>query len=337
MSPPGLVMNSDENASQRAINPELLEIYSPVRLSGTNQIIAVAEYYQSMDILKNDINSAQQRSWLVVGIVMVLIYLVLSGFIQKTSNTIEQQQMELNRQIEQLSHLLSQNKVLNNRVRKAAASISTIHERLLRRIGAELHDGPSQELGLALLQLDTSLSRMEKFSDVNFEKSTKEISQIQQMLQNTLIEMRGIAAGLSLPQLVELNLGETIVRVVRSHERMTDLKVNLIMESIPQNTSLPVKITVYRVLQEAMNNAYHHANGAAVDVTVTSDKENFSIEVYDRGGGFKVDELSDLDGHMGLIGMHERVESLGGNFLIESTLDTGTRISAQIPLVGERE
>ena len=44
---------------------------------------------------------------------------------------------------------------------------------------------------------------MEKFSDVNFEKSTKEISQIQQMLQNTLIEMRGIAAGFSLPQLVD--------------------------------------------------------------------------------------------------------------------------------------
>ena len=246
---------------------------------------------------------------------MGLIYLVLSGFIQKTSNTIEQQQMELNRQIEQLSLLLSQNKVLNNRVRKAAASITTIHERLLRRIGAELHDGPAQELGLALLQLDTSLSRMEQFSDVNFEKSTKEIGKIQQMLQNTLIEMRGIAAGLSLPQLVELNLNETIVRVVRSHERKTDSKVNLIMESIPQNTSLPVKITAYRVLQEAMNNAYHHANGAAVDVTVASENEYLTIEVHDQGAGFQIDELSDLDGHMGLIGMRERVESLGVIFI----------------------
>jgi len=58
----------------------LLQIYSPVRLNGTNQIIAVAELYQKVDALQADINTAQWHTWLAVGLAMLLIYLALVAF-----------------------------------------------------------------------------------------------------------------------------------------------------------------------------------------------------------------------------------------------------------------
>ena len=135
-------MEAEENVPQRAIRSELLETYSPVRLSGTNEVIAVAEFYQTVDALNQEIAAAQRRSWLVVGTVTLVIYLLLAGFVRRASDTIEQQQATLNDQISRLTELLGQNQELHERVRRAAGSVATLNERLLRRIGSELHDGP---------------------------------------------------------------------------------------------------------------------------------------------------------------------------------------------------
>ena len=141
-------LEAAENAPQRSIRSELLETYSPVRLSGTNQVIAVAEFYQTVDALNHEIAAAQRRSWLVVLGATLLIYLLLAGFVQRASDTIEGQQSMLNDQISRLTELLAQNKELHDRVRRAAGSVATLNERFLRRIGSELHDGPAQDLGL---------------------------------------------------------------------------------------------------------------------------------------------------------------------------------------------
>ena len=100
-------LEAEENAPQRAVNSELLETYSPVRLSGTNQVIAVAEFYQTVDALHQEIAAAQRRSWLVVALAMLVIYLLLAGFIRGASNTIEDQQATLNDQIVRLTELLA--------------------------------------------------------------------------------------------------------------------------------------------------------------------------------------------------------------------------------------
>ncbi len=161
-------LEAEENIAQRAIRSELLETYSPVRLSGTNEVIAVAEFYQTVDALNQEVAAAQRRSWLVVGAVTLFIYLLLAGFIQRASNTIEQQRDTLNNQITRLTELLAQNQDLHKRVRRAAASVATLNERFLRRIGSELHDGPSQDLGLVLLKLDVLIGRSEQAQTQTF-------------------------------------------------------------------------------------------------------------------------------------------------------------------------
>ena len=75
-------LDSEENVSERAKYTQLIETYSPVHLLGTDQIIAVTEFYQTFDDLALEISAAQGRGWLVVGVGMSLIYLLLVGFVQ---------------------------------------------------------------------------------------------------------------------------------------------------------------------------------------------------------------------------------------------------------------
>ena len=147
-------LENAENALERTQNSQLWETYSPVLMSGDDRIIAVAEFYQSVDDLQADISTAQWESWLVVSLAMLIIYALLSGFVGRAGETIDRQQATLSAQVVQLTELLEQNKALHDRVRRAAARTTALNERILRRISAELHDGPVQDVGLALLRLD---------------------------------------------------------------------------------------------------------------------------------------------------------------------------------------
>jgi signal transduction histidine kinase len=326
-------LEEEENASLGAVYERLLETYSPVWLSGTNQIIAVAEFYQSTDDLDQEIGILVRRSWFVVGLGISFMYLLLAGFVRTTSDTIMRQKSELGLKVMQLTELLEQNEELHRRVRRAAASVALLNESYLRRIGSELHDGPAQDLGLSLLKLDALAGQIEKGNPgpVN-EGALDQLSRIQVSLENALKEMRAIAAGLSLPQLTELSLPETVIRVVRAHERRTGTQVSLDLGTIPEQIPLPLKITVFRLIQEALNNAFRHAGGAEQWVRVASEGNQLVVEVTDRGPGFLVAEASGWDGHLGISGMRERVESLGGQFTIESEIGQGTRILAHLPL-----
>ncbi|MGB8984219.1 MAG: sensor histidine kinase, partial [Anaerolineales bacterium] len=322
-----------ENATERAVNSELLETYSPVRFRGTNTVIAVAEFYQTVDALNQEVAAAQRRSWLVVGGTTLVIYLLLAGFVRRASDTIELQRMTLNDQVSRLTELLSQNKELHDRVRRAAASVATLNERFLRRIGSELHDGPAQDLGLILLKLDVLIDRRERAQLEPL--PVDELSSIQLSLQNALKEIRAISSGLSLPQLAELSLQETVTRAVRAHERRTGSRVRLDIAPLPDQAALPVKITVYRVLQESLTNAYRHAGGTDQQIQVFMDGDLLSLEISDRGPGFVVQPSATLNEHLGLAGMRERVESLGGFFSVKSEIGKGTQVTARLSLQAE--
>jgi signal transduction histidine kinase len=326
-------LTAEENVAQRAIRSELLEIYSPVRLSGTNQVIAVAEFYQTVDALNQEVASAQRRSWLVVGGTTLLIYLLLAGFVQRSSDTIEEQQATLNDQISRLTEVLGQNQELHERVRRAAGSVATLNERFLRRIGSELHDGPAQDLGLALLKLDALVGRWEQSQAAP--AFVEEMTAIQTSLENAQKEIRAISGGLSLPQLAELSLPQTVVRAVRAHERRTGSRVKLDIAPLPEQAALPVKITVYRVLQESLNNAYRHAGGANQQIRAFMDGEMLALEVSDGGPGFVPQPAATFNGHLGLAGMRERVESLGGTFSVKSEIGKGTQVTARLALRAE--
>ncbi|HEY0736984.1 MAG TPA: sensor histidine kinase [Herpetosiphonaceae bacterium] len=322
-------LEDEENERERLEQSQLLEMYSPVRLAGTNQVIAVAEFYQSVDDLQREIEAARLRSWLVVGVATLIMYVLLAGFVKRASDTIDRQQIALNDQISRLTELLSQNAELSDRVRRAAARTTALNERFLRRIGAELHDGPIQDLSLALLRLD---QRPVTTGEAAGDEQPEQPDIVQESLRHALQEVRGIAAGLSLPHLNDLTLPETIARAVRSHERRTGTHVTLTHTELPDAAPLPVKITVYRLVQEALTNAYRHAGGQGQTVDVTFDGEHLSVEIGDQGPGFDTAHVTDWSQHLGLAGMRERVESLGGSFQVESVQGHGSKVQARLSL-----
>lgn len=313
-----------ENIPEQQAGLELLEIYSPVRLRGTDRVIGVMEFYQSVADLKIALAQAQRESWLVVGAVGILMYLLLALFVRRASDTIEHQQTELSDQMVQLRQM-------HERVRRAAARTTALNEQFLRRISAELHDGPVQELALALFRVDdlTAESPSEQPANCEHEQT---LPLIAGYLRDALNEIRAISTGLGVPELNQLSLEETLRRAVRAHERRTKTQVAVEVGALPANVPLSIKITVYRVLQEALNNASRHAAGASQHVRLVTDGAELRLQVSDKGPGFSGKLQNGEEAHLGLIGMRERVESLGGWFRVESESGDGTQIDARLPL-----
>ena len=102
--------------------------------------------------------------------------------------------------------------------------------------------------------------------------------------------------------------------------------------NLPDQVDLPLKITVYRLVQEALTNAFRHAGGAGQAVRADCEDNRIRVEVSDQGPGFDVNRSFHWEEHLGLAGMRERVESLGGAFSVESEIDHGARVKASLPL-----
>lgn len=323
-------LENEENIRERPQADRLLEIYSPVRAYGSGEVIAVAEFYQRVDELETLIVGAQQRSWLIILAVTLTMYLLLGGYVHNASATIVRQEGELRAQVARLEELLDQNGELSERVRRAAARSAAYNERFLRRISAELHDGPAQYLGLAILRLDRVAAACERLDEPG--KALDDVEQINSALTQAMQEVRGISAGLGLPQLDQLETSAVIARAVRAHERRTATRVELRINDVPENPCQATKITVYRVVQEGLSNAFRHAKGAGQRVELRGANDRLQLWIADEGPGFSPPPPGEWGEHMGLAGMRERVESLGGEFAILSQPGGGTRIFASLPL-----
>lgn len=319
-------LQEEENAEERRHWSRLLETYAPVRLAGTEQIVSVSEFYQTMDDLQREITTAQIASWVVVGISTLGMYLLLVGIVRRGSNLIAQQQAELRQRAEE-------NAQLSERVRRAAARTTALNERYLRRISADLHDGPGQDLSFALLRLYTINEHCAQcpLAESGERPMTAEVSAIHASLDSALQELRAISAGLRLPELDALSPAETLARATREHREKTDTRVTLDLANAPGIAPLPVKITLYRLVQEALANAYRHAPGAEPSVKLWQEGNEIFLEVADQGPGFELESIASGDGRLGLAGMRERVEILGGTFAVESAPSKGTHIRARLP------
>jgi signal transduction histidine kinase len=325
-------LGEPENVYESQLWDSLIETYAPVRLDGTTRPVAVAEFYQTPDALLDEIRDARLRSWGIVGLATVVMYALLAGIVGRASRVMESQRRELEENVTRLGGLLEQNSELQNRMRKAAGRAAALNEQYLRRISADLHDGPAQDVSLALLRLE-GLEEHSDDSDNQEQNRRQEAHTIRRALQSAMADLRAIAAGLSLPQLEQLTPAETAHRVVADFERVTGTSVNIDASSAPVDASLPHKITIYRVLQEALANGFRHAPGASQRVTLRTDGEDLVIEVADDGPGFDPEAASG-NGSLGLAGMRERVEMLGGRLDIESGSRRGTIVTAHIPVSG---
>ena len=332
-------LREPENEYERQRWSSLIETYAPVRAGGVGAVVAVAEFYQTTNELLDEVRSAQRRSWVLVGLATLAMYLLLAGLVGRASRTITAQQDELRNKVSQLQELLTQNRNLHERVRRAAGRVTALNERFLRRISADLHDGMAQDLGLALLRLEALAAngRTTGQDPGGGQPVNQDYETVHSALQSALSELRTISAGLRLPELEHLSPAATAQHAVRDYERKTGHTVVLTLGDLPDGAPLPVKITLYRLLQESLMNGFRHAaaNGQHADIAHVEDQ--LDIQVTDDGTGFDPGAVP-RDERFGLKAMRERVEILGGTFQIDSEPGRGTAVRARLPLtVGEME
>jgi signal transduction histidine kinase len=327
-------LSAAENIAEVNKWPRLIETYTPIHAVGLGKVIAVAEFYQRVDEVMHEAGAARRQSWLVVAPTTAVMYLLLFILVNRGSQTIDLQRRELNEKVAQLTALNVQNEQLHDRVRRAAASTTALNENFLRRISADLHDGPGQDLGFALM-------RFESISDICSKcpggkegrlSASAALRPINSAIESALADLRSISAGLLLPEIDQLCINAIAARAVRDYESKTGIKVALIVTHINTAASLPVKIALYRLLQESLANGFRHAAGAGQRVEIKSENSRLLVEISDSGPGFDR-RAAAKDGHLGLAGMRERVEVLGGSFDLQSRPGTGTVIRVNLPLV----
>lgn len=317
-------LDHDEHAYERSFNQPLYETYVPLREFGSGRIIAIGEFYE----MEHEIASIHLQVWAIIAAATLAMLLLLFLIVRRGDRIIDRQQAILRQQMCEREALHQQNTALQQRVNTASHEFATINELTHRRLGADLHDGSAQLLTLILLRLD-------ELAALSTSTTREPLETIRNAAQESLREIRGISRGLALPEINELNLDELLKLVVQRHEQRSETKVQLDLGELPEALSLSYKICVYRLVQEALNNAFHHAGGQGQRVSAECRQGVLEVQVADTGAGIDKGLQAATGSHrsrLGLVGMRYRVESLGGTFELESAPGQGTRVTARFDL-----
>ena len=315
-----------EDAAEKAMGIPLLEIYSPVRDVNSGEVIAVVEFYEDAVQLNRDLVQARLVSWAAVAALMAVIWASLFAVVLRGSRTID-------RQLLALTDLSARNVALRMRVQGAASRFSALNDESLRRIGADLHDGPAQLMGYVALRLDSLRAHLTGTA------AAAEIGGLEQAVKDSITEIRTIARGLSLPDIDRRALPDLIQSLTEAHAARTGTDVALRCDpGLAVDLPLSVKTCIYRAVQEGLTNAWRHAEGAGQEVRLMLDHDFLRLSVLDRGPGLVFSpghEDSDGNSGMGLAGLTDRVESLGGHLRLRNrSPGPGTELFVEIDLKG---
>lgn len=195
-----------------------------------------------------------------------------------------------------------------------------------RRISRELHDETSQALTSLLVQLKI-LERAESEAEIK-----SQVEEMRLLAVRTLQEVRRLAADLRPAALDDLGLIAALEGYIYDFARKTGVEADFQADDMaPIRLPRDVETVLYRVVQESLTNIARHAQARHVTIGIHQEDATLYVEIVDDGHGFDVaDILSAEQRGLGLLGMQERIELLGGQFNLESTPGRGTRIEIQL-------
>jgi signal transduction histidine kinase len=200
-----------------------------------------------------------------------------------------------------------------------------------QRISADLHDSVAQWLAGASYQTQTVEALLQ---DTNGNNIRDQLNLVEETIDKSLTELRRVLVDLRPPSLDELGLSHSL------HQSLTSISSDALVANFHEegnHTRLEpsVEITVYRVVQEALNNIRKHAGATKVDLYLSYGDENVIVKIKDNGVGFNLtDTINNAIsvGNLGLLGMKQRVDMLGGDLDIQTRQGKGTTITITLPL-----
>ncbi len=220
------------------------------------------------------------------------------------------------------------------RLRQLSSQLLTMQEDERKRIARELHDGIGQSLSAVKFRLESALQQKGR-------GRTKALGELLPLLGGCIDESRRMQMDLRPALIDDLGILPTLTWFCREFEK-TYKGIRIEKHLTIQEEKVPdlLKIVIFRMLQEAMNNIAKHSKATRVDLYLRQHNDSIEMVVQDNGVGFSLQEVasrSSLDRGLGLSSMAERAELSGGSFTIDSIEGKGTRIRATWPALKENK
>jgi PAS domain S-box-containing protein len=205
------------------------------------------------------------------------------------------------------------------------------HRELERQeIARNLHDGPLQDLISLIFNIQTAM----KLDDL--EKVQELLQSIRTGAQDLANDLRTVCNELRPPILMQFGLSKAIhSHAIEFREQHPEIRLRVDAEGHSRSIPNDISLALYRVYRECLNNIVRHSNATEAIIHLVTADHSITLEVSDNGSGFMVPadwvEMT-REGHLGMAGMIERMEAIGGKLELSSKSGIGTVISATAPL-----
>jgi signal transduction histidine kinase len=216
------------------------------------------------------------------------------------------------------------------RLRALTRQLEDAKEEEKRRIARELHD----ELGQLLSAIKINLKAMGRMPERAQERSERIVDAIA-LVDEMIGHVRAMALDLRPPLLDELGLVPALRGYAEGQSVRTGVAIGVEANADAETLRPDTAIAAFRIVQQAVHNTLQHASASRITVSVRADANRLLLSVRDDGRGFDVAEALQRAAsgrHLGLLGMRERVEALGGSLGIDSAPGQGAEIRASVPL-----
>jgi signal transduction histidine kinase len=220
-------------------------------------------------------------------------------------------------------------------LRRFASSMQRAQEEERARISRELHDDLCQRLTGMKFRVEV----LEEESTSEDRAVNKQLRDIRDELDRSIGEVRRISSNLRPSVLDDFGFATALRLLAKDFEKHSGIAAEIhSAENVPADLQGDVEIALYRISQEALANITKHAHASTVQIGLTVEKDSIQLRIHDNGQGIVHDDTASMRaaGHgLGLLGMRERAELLGGSFAVETGAGTGTTILVTLPLQSE--
>jgi signal transduction histidine kinase len=205
-----------------------------------------------------------------------------------------------------------------------------IQETERQRIAQDMHDGINQLLIGAMLELKSARQRI---SSNNLTQADVALESVHTILHDVDAEIKRVINDIRPPILDTLGFVPALRRYLQDFKQYASFPCNLTVEGEVVRLSERFEVNIYRLFQEALQNAYTHSQAQRVDIYIRFSPTRLALTVQDNGVGFDLEQMQRANRHrFGLITMQERARSMNGDLTILTRLGEGARVTLTIPM-----
>ena len=228
------------------------------------------------------------------------------------------------------SELLAQSDHLQEQLRQLSRQILSAQEEERREISRELHDVIAQ----TLTGINVRLAALAKEAATNTKGLDRNIALTQKLVEKSVDIVHQFARELRPAVLDDLGLIPALHSFMKNFTTRTGVRTHLTAFSEVEQLETARRTVLFRVAQEALTNVARHAKASRVEVSLQKLPDGICMKIKDDGQSFQVERTLHTNGgkRLGLLGMRERVEMVGGTFCVASAPGHGTTIQVEIPL-----